>query len=89
MYQTKAPGEHIPLPRHVIISKCIGRNSIIFMSADLSVSWHYGITLRRVCTRPREGLLQNYKAYRDMLFFSRIFDSSYVLSCGRDFKRAV
>ena len=39
----------------------------IFMSADLSVSWHYVVTLRRgrtrTRTRPREQLLlQNYKA---------------------------
>ena len=39
----------------------------IFMSADLSVSWHYVITLRRGRTRPRtrpreQLLLQNYKA---------------------------
>ena len=38
-----------------------------FMSADLSVSWHYVVTLRRgrthTRTRPREQLLlQNYKA---------------------------
>ena len=42
-----------------------------FMSADLSVSWHYVVTLRRgrtrtrtrPRTRPREQLLlQNYKA---------------------------
>ena len=35
------------------------------MSADLSVSWHYVVTLRRgrTRTRPREQLLlQNYKA---------------------------
>ena len=33
------------------------------MSADLSVSWHYVVTLRRGRTRPREQLLlQNYKA---------------------------
>ena len=39
------------------------------MSADLSVSWHYVVTLRRgrtrtrMRTRPREQLLlQNYKA---------------------------
>ena len=39
--------------------------SYIFMSADLSVSWHYVVTLRRgrTRTRPREQLLlQNYKA---------------------------
>ena len=37
----------------------------IFMSADLSVSSHYVITLRRGRTRPRtreQLLLQNYKA---------------------------
>ena len=37
----------------------------LFMSADLSVSWHYVVTLRRgrTRTRPREQLLlQNYKA---------------------------
>ena len=35
----------------------------LFMSADLSVSWHYVVTLRRGRTRPREQLLlQNYKA---------------------------
>ena len=37
----------------------------VFMSADLSVSWHYVVTLRRgrTRTRPREQLLlQNYKA---------------------------
>ena len=42
-------------------------NNTIFMSADLSVSWHYVVTLRRgrtrTRTRPREQLLlQNYKA---------------------------
>ena len=37
--------------------------NIIIMSADLSVSWHYVVTLRRGRTRPREQLLlQNYKA---------------------------
>ena len=46
---------------------------LVFMSADLSVSWHYVVTLRRgrtrtrprmrPRTRPREQLLlQNYKA---------------------------
>ena len=36
---------------------------LLFMSADLSVSWHYVVTLRRGRTRPREQLLlQNYKA---------------------------
>ena len=35
----------------------------VIMSADLSVSWHYVVTLRRGRTRPREQLLlQNYKA---------------------------
>ena len=35
----------------------------VFMSADLSVSWHYVVTLRRGRPRPREQLLlQNYKA---------------------------
>ena len=35
----------------------------VFMSADLSVSWHYVVTLRRGRTRTREQLLlQNYKA---------------------------
>ena len=37
--------------------------STLFMSADLSVSWHYVITLRRGRPRPREQLLlKNYKA---------------------------
>ena len=42
-----------------------GISDAIFMSADLSVSWHYVVTLRRgrTRTRPREQLLlQNYKA---------------------------
>ena len=37
----------------------------LFMSADLSVSWHYVVTLRRGRTHPRpreQLLLQNYKA---------------------------
>ena len=42
----------------------------VFMSADLSVSWHYGITLRRLGTRPclREQLFQNYKTQRHAVF---------------------
>ena len=42
------------------------------MSADLSVSWHYGITLRHVRTRTHERLLlRNYKAQRHAVFFKR------------------
>ena len=44
----------------------------LFMSADLSVSWHYFVTLRRVCTRPRERLLQNYRVQRHAVFLQDI-----------------
>ena len=45
------------------VSKYLYLNCIVFMSADLSVSWHYVVTLRRGRTRTREQLLlQNYKA---------------------------
>ena len=43
----------------------------IFMSADMSVSWHYVITQRQRHTHPREQLLfQNYKAQRHTVFFT-------------------
>ena len=38
----------------------------VFMSVDLSVSWHYGITLRRL---REQLLLQNYKTQKHAVFF--------------------
>ena len=57
------------------ISPCCGVRAslmvhLIFMSDDLSVSWHYVVTLRRGRMRTREQLLLlNYNTQRHAVFF--------------------
>ena len=52
-----------------IIYFCLIKKVIVFMSADLSVNRHYGITLWRMRPHLRKQLLfQNYKEQRHAVF---------------------
>ena len=59
--------------------KCKAVAKLLFMSADIMAS---------LCSVHVNNFSKSTRP-RDMLVFSRIFDSSYVLSCGHDFKLAV